>query len=470
MTSYKTPGVYVEEISNFPPSIAEVETAIPAFIGYTEKAQKRVANDLLRIPVRIKSMVEYESLFGTYRPQEISVNIDTNNLPYLANIVNPSNFKMYYALKAYFQNGGKVCNIISVGSYSDNISLSALGKSGSTLQGGLDIVRKTDGITLIYFPDAHALNGVDFYALYEQSLRECGDLKDRFTIIDVKRDGAALADPVAYLRGQNGIGYSDLKYGAAYWPFLKTKLNWGVNNNTITFFHKGGGVLEGTTLSSVLEDESLMPLITDKFLSKMKQEISSLYIEMPPGAFIAGAYARVDAKRGVWKAPANVSLNLVLKPLVNITRAMQGDLNVDATGGKSINAIREFTGRGTMIWGARTLAGNDNEWRYISVRRFFNMVEESIKRSTEWVVFEPNDANTWIKVRSMIGNYLTTKWRDGALAGSTPDHAYYVKVGLNETMTMQDIQTGRMIVEIGMAVIRPAEFTILKINLKMQKA
>src|SRR5699024_9587603 len=126
-------------------------------------------------------------------------------------------------------------------------------------------------------------------------------------------------------------------------------------------------------------------------------------------------------------------------PAVKITSEDQQDLNVDPNTGKSVNAIREFTGKGTLVWGARTLAGNDNEWRYVPVRRFFNMVEESVKKSTYWAVFEPNDANTWVKVRTMIENYLTQLWRDGALAGAKPDQAFFVKVGLGLTMTQQDI-------------------------------
>jgi phage tail sheath protein FI len=145
----------------------------------------------------------------------------------------------------------------------------------------------------------------------------------------------------------------------------------------------------------------------------------------------------------------------------------QDDLNVDANAGKSINAIRKFTGKGILIWGARTLAGNDNEWRYVSVRRFFNMVEESIRKACLPFVFEPNVVNTWIKVRGMIQNYLTTKWREGALAGAKPEQAFFVKVGLDQTMTQDDILNGRMIIEIGMAPLRPAEFIIIRISVSM---
>lgn len=196
--------------------------------------------------------------------------------------------------------------------------------------------------------------------------------------------------------------------------------------------------------------------------------VSNALTILPPSGAIAGVYAMVDSTRGVWKAPANVSLFGVVGLTEIIDSKEQADLNVDVVAGKSINAIRPFTGKGILVWGARTLAGNDNEWRYIPVRRFFNMVEESVKKSTYWAVFEPNDANTWVKVRGMIENYLIQKWREGALAGATPKDAFFVRCGLGTTMTAQDILEGRMNVEIGMAVVRPAEFIILKFSHKMQ--
>lgn len=198
--------------------------------------------------------------------------------------------------------------------------------------------------------------------------------------------------------------------------------------------------------------------------------VSNSMTVMPPSGAIAGVYAQVDRTRGVWKAPANVSLNNVVSPDAVFTAAQLDNLNVDAVAGKSVNAIRSFTGKGTLVFGARTLAGNDNEWRYISVRRFFNMVEESCKKSTEPFVFEPNDANTWVKVQGMIENFLTVLWRQGALQGAKPEHAFYVAVGLGKTMTPLDILEGRMIVEIGMAVVRPAEFIILQFSHKMAES
>ena len=206
----------------------------------------------------------------------------------------------------------------------------------------------------------------------------------------------------------------------------------------------------------------------DKY-SMVKRAVEAIPIILPAAPLVVGMYAEVDRTRGVFKAPANVSLRSVIKPTIKITKEEQSGLNVHTTG-KSINAIRTFTGKGTLIWGARTLASNSNEWRYVPVRRFFNMAEESILKGTEAFVFEPNDANTWTKVRAMIENFLFLQWRVGALQGAKPEHAFYVRVGLNETMTALDILEGRMIVEIGMAVVRPAEFIILKFSHKMAES
>jgi phage tail sheath protein FI len=123
-----------------------------------------------------------------------------------------------------------------------------------------------------------------------------------------------------------------------------------------------------------------------------------------------------------------------------------------------------------MVWGARTLSGNDNEWRYVPVRRFFIYAEESIKKACDTFVFEGNDASTWVKVRAMIENWLTLQWRAGALAGAKPEDAFYVHIGLGQTMTAVDILEGRMVVEIGLAVVRPAEFIILRFSHKMQES
>ena len=191
-------------------------------------------------------------------------------------------------------------------------------------------------------------------------------------------------------------------------------------------------------------------------------------VRIPPSGAIAGVYASVDRERGVWKAPANRSLRGVSGLTRRITDAEQNELNINPVAGKSINAIRAFTGKGILVWGARTLAGNDAEWRYVNVRRLYLMVEESIAKAMGPIVFEPNTASTWMRVKTMIESFLNGLWRQGALAGAKPDHAYFVNVGLGVTMTAQDILEGRLIVEVGMAAVRPAEFIVLRFSHKMQ--
>ncbi len=201
--------------------------------------------------------------------------------------------------------------------------------------------------------------------------------------------------------------------------------------------------------------------------------VSEIYKELaklPPSGAIAGIYSQVDNARGIWKAPANVSLANTVKPWVKIDNDQQESLNVDSIGGKSINAIRSFPGQGNLVWGARTLAGNDNDWRYISVRRLFSMVEKTLKQSTAWAVFEPNVEMTWIRLKAMMNNYLTNLWKAGALVGSTPDEAFSVNVGLGTTMTQVDILEGRLNIEVGMSVVRPAEFIVLKFSHKYESA
>jgi hypothetical protein len=204
--------------------------------------------------------------------------------------------------------------------------------------------------------------------------------------------------------------------------------------------------------------------------NRARAALDEQYITLPPSAAVAGIYARVDRDQGVWKSPANASVMAVLGAAKKITDQEQESLNIDPVAGKSINAIRDFTGKGTLVWGARTLAGNDNEWRYVSVRRLFITIEESSKKASAFAVFEPNDQSTWLKVKAMIESYLYGLWEQGALAGSKPEAAYYVHVGLGTTMTPQDVLEGRMIVEIGIAAVRPAEFIVLKFSHKMQSA
>lgn len=687
-TVYKTPGVYIEEIPKLPPSVAQVETAIPAFVGYTEKAEKS-GESLIGKPVRISSLVEFIQFYGgDTNPASIKVEVDTAN-NYAVTGVSMSNterYFMYDSLHLFFDNGGGDCYIVSVGKF--GVAPAAGDETAGTgLRGGVKALEKADEPTIILFPDAVNMvtNGNDdpgFYSLQQMVLEQCAKLQDRVGLFDVKENVTG-GQKTGVDNFRNNIGINNLKYAAAYTPWIYTTYP---RNVEFTSFKGnvtplgGGSPVDLGTLSSdpvmnqlvadtnsafgeIAKVEAILdaikkadpatgnlgsaataaPSLKDKFralksavdtaansaeakakmaillhfcrlsllkfqelnatlnnpsglrsdinsyaasealwrgaakafilidrnedtrsltglandgaavnavypsidagwlggalttivlpatpkdygdaanaanhpaigrliaidlqiafdklsayadavldaataykkatqdalfekhpvISNIVSNIKKEWNKIPPGGAVAGVYARVDNARGVWKAPANESLNSVSGPAVQITAEEQSNLNVDAVAGKSINAIRSFTGKGTLVWGARTLAGNDNEWRYISVRRFFNMVEESCKKSTEPFVFEPNDANTWVKVQGMIENFLTVLWRQGALQGAKPEHAFYVAVGLGKTMTAQDILEGRMIVEIGMAVVRPAEFIILKFSHKMAES
>ena len=223
-----------------------------------------------------------------------------------------------------------------------------------------------------------------------------------------------------------------------------------------------------STEKYVSEDENNLTASIPVY-SSIVAKLSESMNTVPPSGAMAGIYAQVDATRGVWKAPANVSVNGIIGLTADINDAVQEDMNIHETG-KSINALRKFTGKGFMVWGGRTLAGNSNDWRYVNVRRLANMIEESVKKACMQFVFEPNVSQTWVNVKGMIDNYLTTLWNDGALAGGKPEHAFFVSVGLKETMSAQDILEGRMIVKIGYAPSRPAEFIILEFKQMQQRS
>ncbi len=477
LANVKTPGVYIDEISKFPPSVAQVETAIPAFIGYTRLTSLN-GDSLVNTPVRITSLVEYESVFGA-RLESFSavVGVDAGGADVVTTppAVPATLYRMYYALQLFFANGGGPCYIVSVGADSSSVAL-------VDLQAGLVAIGTEDEPTLLMFPDAQGLARGEFYQIYQAALAQCADLKDRFTIIDVHDGhldytipaGDNVIDDVA-----NGfrtlIGNNSLLYGAAYYPYLETSLRFNYDEEALTITGSlGGGPVVANTVLRIFDPtpaEEALSLyhLANGLYHEIKDSIAAMSIVLPASSAVAGVYAKVDSERGVWKAPANVSLSGVRRPMVAVNNNSQDNLNVHTTG-KSVNAIRTFTGKGVLVWGARTLAGNDNEWRYVNVRRFFNMVEESVKKASEPFVFEPNDANTWVKVRAMIENFLILQWRAGALAGAKPEHAFNVQVGLGQTMTPQDILEGRMIVEIGMAVVRPAEFIILRFSHKMQES
>jgi phage tail sheath protein FI len=251
------------------------------------------------------------------------------------------------------------------------------------------------------------------------------------------------------------VDEATLAYGAAYYPYLSTTLTHIVDEKNTTV---GGKSLKSLQATNTLEYNQAI------------KKLQAVRVLLPPSAAIAGVYASVDRDRGVWKAPANVALQAVIGPTLQVTDAEQGDLNVHALSGKSINVIRAFPSRGSLVWGARTLAGNSNEWRYVPVRRLFITIEESAKKATAFAVFEPNDATTWLKVKGMLESYLYGLWEQGALQGAKPEAAFVVNVGLGKTMSQDDINNGILNVDIGVAAVRPAEFIYLRFSHKLAEA
>ena len=568
----KTPGVYIDEMSLFPPSVAQVDTAIPAFIGPTRQHRKD-GQSVQGQPVRIASMVEYRSYFGGAPDRNLAVTIDAAHK--VQNVQAAASPYLYDSLQLYFANGGEKCYVVSTGTYNDPLT------DATPFTDALTALAKFDEPTLIVMPDAVRLPDGQLATVQQAALSHCHSMQDRFAILDVK-----MANPYAPQATnvqaeteafrENVSDYPN--YGAAYYPYLQTNLPLTVSLNTLAVTSPDGNSFEQATahenngplvqlakglsqdlgtvqaflpnasefagqsgidkktylqvqsgLFNNLTFDGADALVTDykngsaalhtaidnlsvgaadfdaqadslfsqlnsgriSLVGKMEQQLASKLAELkskspvyaaivaaaeaqgaivPPSGAVAGAYARTDADRGVWKSPANVGLSYVAGPVVRLTDSEQENLNVDVVAGKSINAIRAFTGKGTLVWGGRTLAGSDNEWRYVAVRRFFLMAEESIKKATAQFVFEANDANTWVRVRAMIENFLTLQWRAGALAGVKAENAFFVRVGLGQTMTPQDVLNGFMIIEIGMAVVRPAEFIVLRFSHKMQEA
>ncbi len=459
--SYQTPGIYIEEIPQLPPQVVQAETTMVAFIGYTEKACQQLADDLLFTPLPIRSMLEFEQYYGgpclladvqlTVEQSPLHVNIDT---------FTPPVFILYDALQLFFANGGLQCLIVSTGNYS--ATLPAL----EPLLHGLAAIEHIQTVSLIVAPEAHRLT-IDSYQLFTAAtLQQCASLGDRFAVIDMHGGTERLDQPhsdiseaVQQFRAA-GCPDQHLQYGAAYAPHLQTSYPYQADHTRIQ-----------VSLAADQEAVSLYSLQASQpeIYAACLQALQTRYLLLPPSAAVAGVYAHTDTQRGVWKAPANASLTGIMRPCLAINNTEHGIMNVDTVAGKSVNAIRAFTGKGTLVWGARTLAGNDNEWRYINVRRFALMLETSCKRALASFAFEPNDANSWVRIQGMLENFLTLCWRQGALQGSKPEHAFYVRVGLGQSMTARDVAEGRLYVELGFAAVRPAEFIVLRLCQLMQQ-
>jgi len=515
---YMTPGVYIEEQSAFPNSAVAVETAVPIFIGYTEIAAYN-GNSLLHKATRITSLAEYQERFGGGFKSRFAIadakaksaasvlagnarelKINDNNTAYL-----------YNSIRLFFANGGGPCYILAVGTYGDKpggfkIAAADFIGSGEKPVSPLQLLERESEPTLIIAPDAIALGEDCYTQVYTAILQHCKMMQSRFAIFDLVKQQAGdnTADIVESFR--NKIGNDALNYGAAYYPWLKAAI---VQSEEVDFENLDDSVDLETTLPEPVAhevvkkykltigdfDKALAGLTDAAEIAKKRADIDNIkrnyhqalkavsptyvYIletiresmnELPPAGAMAGIYTMVDTSRGVWKAPANVSVSMVNAPSVDVSNEEQQSLNVDVNAGKSINVIRPFPGIGTVVWGGRTLDGNSTDWKYINIRRTLIMIEQSLKLAIRAFVFEPNDANTWITVKSMMDNFLVNLWKQGALAGAVPEQAFSVQVGLGNTMTGDDILEGRMLINVKLAIVRPAEFIIITFQQQMQQS
>lgn len=327
-----------------------------------------------------------------------------------------------HAVYGFFNNGGSRCFVVNVGAPADHKEtkvVAAAGDKKDEKAAAAPVVNAggRDGLWIGKDGGPGARTGLKLFdeiddiaivaapgqispAVQDALLSHCETRKDRFAVLDSPETINGGIDKLPKPR--------DSKYGAFYFPWIQ-----------VYDPDKGN-------------------------------------IFVPPSGHIVGVYSRSDAERGVHKAPANEIVRGALGLKYNVSKGEQDLMNP-----KGINAIRFMNG-GIRIWGARTLS-SDPSWRYINVRRLFIMVETSIERATQWVVFEPNDHRLWKRVQRTISSFLTLLWRNGALMGTSPEQAFYVKCD-EETNPNEVVDAGQLVVEIGLAPVKPAEFVIFRVG------
>ena len=396
-TTLATPGVYIEEKSSFGTSVVPVQTAIPAFIGYTQKAV-RGSKDLTNVPTKISSFGQFEELFGGAPDTKFNIESDESEVGFKLSFVEDTKYMLHSSMRLFFANGGADCYIVSVGPYGEKIDAAKLNDPKG---GGLSALEKHMEPTIIVIPDAILLDENDCYSLQAQMLQHCGyKLKNRFAILDVYEGTKerTFDDEDAVDKFRNGVGANFLMWGASYYPFLHTTivskseidftrianldglaevLSKEVASNleadNITAARAEGITAEIDKIAETTDPDAINSLnstltVISPSLNLILAEISEMLNILPPSPAMAGAYAMVDAQANVAQSPANISLGSVIAPLVNINNDNQEELNLPLNG-KAINAIRTFQGKGVLVWGARTLDGNSKDYRYISVRR-----------------------------------------------------------------------------------------------------
>lgn len=404
MPEYLTPGVYVEEVPSGARPIQAVGTRTAGFVGVAPNTASHVNE-----AVAVNNWAEFVRRFALDSAEE-------KTFP-------PT--PLSHAVYGFFLNGGSRCYIVNVGAdepvkSEDKTVNSQLRPITSGASGGapigLDVLEQIDEVAIVAAP------GYTSKEVYTAVRDHCDKMKDRVGILDGPED--MNDEAMKQLSGETVKKPTWARPDASERGQLALYVPW------IEVSNPSGGSLNNEEPNTIL---------------------------VPPSGYIAGVWARSDATRGVHKAPANEIVRGVLGLAKQVTHEEQGLLN--QTG---VNVIRFFPNEGFLIWGARTLS-NDPAFRYLNVRRLFNMIEESIAESTRWIVFEPNDRPLWQSIRRDVTGFLMGFWREGALMGRTPEEAFFVKCD-EETNPIESIREGKVIIEIGLAPVRPAEFVIFRIS------
>jgi hypothetical protein len=520
--TYTAPGVYVEEVPSSQKVLSAAPTAIAAFVGFTERAPSDDPQDPDGLAPRlVTSWSQFEKLYGGFAPgcvlplsvygyfanggsiayicrvphtepagqparlelpaadrslgqplvvesiepdARLTIQIDTEEpasdapedepAPFTLSIIEGGvvvesfpnlNFstgdrnvktvvnktstkvKVDVALDKTVDLTGQL-DVLKPGSYplktADAVSVPVSGRkfAGSeSARNGINGLAVADDVTMVVVPDlvtaATAADGaVDlnmWRSVQTALISHCEQNGNRMAILDAPPG----MNPQQIKDWRSDVAMYDSAYAALYYPWIKVDNPIGVNGNSEVF--------------------------------------------VPPSGHIAGVWARTDETRGVWKAPANDTIRGVLDIERTITQNEQSLLNPIG-----INCIRPFGTRGIRIWGARTLA-SDSDWRYINVRRLFNMIESTILEGTQWAVFEPNDMTLWEGVKRTLNGFLRGLWSAGALFGATAEQAFYVKCDA-ETNPPESIDEGKLVVEVGIAPVKPAEFVVFRISQQKQ--
>ncbi|MCT8341570.1 MULTISPECIES: phage tail sheath family protein [Photorhabdus] len=452
------PGVYIEEDASLALSISQGNTAIPVFIGRFSPKKTSSTPQV----TRVSSWLDFTNLFHVGCVMSIAikstppsppppvpkkskkvegdisvennevVNDDTNgkeeektDYTYKVEVNYTTSSD---ALKLYFQNGGGPCYILPI----------ADSKDAKTLALIPELIEQALEITLIVCSEQDSGYQSQIYNSLTSSLLNAG----YFLIADNQDKATA-------------ISVNSPSQTATYYPAVKVSQPMQTEESLVVV--SGYQDAEKNRVTNLTELKEKNPDVYQQAIYAI-QNINRM---IPASAVMAGVYCAIDTRRGVWKAPANVVLNGISDVEERLTEDEQGTMNQ-----KGINAIRYFNNRGFVVWGSRTLKDDDN-WRYIPVRRLFNAAERDIKQAMRFAVFEPNSQPTWERVRSAIDNYLHQLWQQGALVGNSPQEAYFVQIGQGITMSESDIRQGRMIVKVGMAAVCPAEFIILQFSQKV---